>query len=457
MCVRAGGLLCQTDDKETQREHRQTRFLAPVRGEETGHRYQLLCVPRIRTRGLGREEIYRLLRTNAPNGAADDKDHPYDGSGRALQKQSCEAHPHDYSTGTCNAHILFHDFSPAQLLSVAIMLPHAHAADEAAKAAGVASSCTGSHVRPPSGSPSPSSPSPLPAEQRPDEIILTSKEIRVRGRLVNSLVQLPNACHRQPESGWPVIVWLHGLFECGSSRKSLQRVKQAPGCVPRIFDQKLPPAQSFVVVSPQCAARAWWDSSIIVSVLHEVVEQLTSQHNVTIALDRVYLMGVSMGAYGVYNTLSRYPHVFAAGVPVCGAASPWTSPMLSAALAMWSRSIGEKVEAMDQSERAIEVMATVPLWAFHGAWDPVVPVSSAKRTINLLRAVGSTACKITIYRGVGHQAWFRAFRDAGLYDWLLAQHKDPSQGAVASGDVSIGITPSTATVVDAHTPPSAPL
>ena len=33
---------------------------------------------------------------------------------------------------------------------------------------------------------------------------------------------------------------------------------------------------------------------------------------------RVYIIGLSMGAMGTYDLVVRYPEIFAAAVPICG-------------------------------------------------------------------------------------------------------------------------------------------
>lgn len=148
-----------------------------------------------------------------------------------------------------------------------------------------------------------------------------------------------------------------------------------------------------------------------------------------------------MGAYGVYSALSRFPHVFAAGVPLCGALSPWSSPMLSTALVLWIKGYRTgtpgrpAVEGV--SREGAQKAAAVPLWAFHGAWDIVVPASAARRAVQTLVSAGSSTAnsprqRITVYRGAGHQVWHRALKSPALFAWLLAQRKGDAKAALAS-------------------------
>ena len=53
---------------------------------------------------------------------------------------------------------------------------------------------------------------------------------------------------------------------------------------------------------------------------------------------RVYVMGLSMGGYGTWDAVQRYPGRFAAAVPICGGGDA----------------------------QGAKVMKNTPIWAFHG-------------------------------------------------------------------------------------------
>ena len=67
--------------------------------------------------------------------------------------------------------------------------------------------------------------------------------------------------------------------------------------------------------------------------------------------DRVYVTGQSLGGYGTWHFITKHPDLFAAAVPLCGGG--------------------------DASR--IAVARTLPIWAFHGGQDPVVPVTESER------------------------------------------------------------------------------
>ncbi len=89
----------------------------------------------------------------------------------------------------------------------------------------------------------------------------------------------------------------------------------------------------------------------------------------------------------------RHPERSAAPVPICGGGNPWT----------------------------VCRMKGVPVWAFHGAKDNVVPLSSTEEMIEALRKCGAEPM-LTIYPEAQHDSWTQTYDDPKLYDWLL-QHK----------------------------------
>ena len=92
--------------------------------------------------------------------------------------------------------------------------------------------------------------------------------------------------------------------------------------------------------------------------------------------DRVYLTGQSLGGHGTWDIISKRPDLFAAAVPLCGNGNP-------------SR---------------VAAARRLPIWAFHGAQNPLVPVTGSRDLVAALRAVGSPV-KYTEYPDVGHDVW----------------------------------------------------
>ena len=77
------------------------------------------------------------------------------------------------------------------------------------------------------------------------------------------------------------------------------------------------------------------------------------------------------------------------------------------------------------SHLRIERMRAVPVRAYHGEADTVVPLAEEQKLVNELLAAGGQA-ELTVYPGVGHDAWNPAYADPALVAWLLARSRSAS-------------------------------
>jgi predicted peptidase len=126
--------------------------------------------------------------------------------------------------------------------------------------------------------------------------------------------------------------------------------------------------------------------------LIELIQQ--SIKKMPVDTNRIYVTGLSMGGFGTYDAIERYPHLFAAAVPVCGGG--------------------------DVSRAAS--IAHIPIWIFHGAEDAAVnPVYS----LNMLEALTKAGAHpgFTQYPEVGHFSWLGAYSDPLMLEWLFRQRK----------------------------------
>lgn len=184
---------------------------------------------------------------------------------------------------------------------------------------------------------------------------------------------------------WPLVLFLHGAGERGEDLSKLT----AHG-LPKLaaLGQRFP----FIIASPQCPADSWWPWEV--ERLNLFLDHLLARYPVD--AQRVYLTGLSMGGYGSWQLALRYPERFAALVPICGGGT--ALPGLAARL------------------------ARMPIWAFHGEDDAVVPLGESQRMVAAVNAAGGRA-RLTVYPGVGHNAWEAAYREPELYSWLVAQRR----------------------------------
>lgn len=197
---------------------------------------------------------------------------------------------------------------------------------------------------------------------------------------------LPEGYEQDPGKSWPLLVFLHGSGERGDELK-----KVAAHGVPLLLEagKKLP----FIVVAPQCPLNQWWAPAAVM----DLIGDIRSQYRVDAR--RIYLTGLSMGGFGTWSTAARYPGFFAAIAPVCGGALP---------------------EAADR-------VAGTPAWVFHGGADSVVPLRLDDRIVAALKKAHAPV-KYTVYPGVQHDSWTKAYNEPDLYDWFL-QHslKEPAK------------------------------
>jgi len=132
------------------------------------------------------------------------------------------------------------------------------------------------------------------------KVAVLRKDIAVN---IQYLVSVPQ--EEPPVEGWPLMLFLHGLGECGSD---INLVKKH-GPPKRIENEKRFP---FVVVSPQCPRGSRWEAWRLTSLLDEVIKSNDIDE------DRIYITGLSMGGFGTWDLAAYSPERFAAIAPICG-------------------------------------------------------------------------------------------------------------------------------------------
>ena len=74
----------------------------------------------------------------------------------------------------------------------------------------------------------------------------------------------------------------------------------------------------------------------------------------------------------------------------------------------------------------LDLLKDVPVWIFHGAKDPSVPVERGKEMAERLRELGGRV-RLTVYPDAGHDSWTATYTNPELYDWLLQQVRGKPQ------------------------------
>ena len=195
----------------------------------------------------------------------------------------------------------------------------------------------------------------------------------------------------------PLVVYLHGGGGIGDD--NLKQISGGNASGTHVWTtadaQRKHPTY---VVAPQLPQGAQWGTpgSDALSPHAEALVQLITVLTREFSLDpdRVYVTGQSLGGQGTWDMISKRPDLFAAAVPLCGDGNP----------------------------ARVAAARRLPIWVFHGAQDPLVPVAGSRALVAALRAMGSPV-KYTEYPDVGHDVWTRAYVDPALADWLFGQRR----------------------------------
>ncbi len=193
-----------------------------------------------------------------------------------------------------------------------------------------------------------------------------------------ALVSLPDGYDADSEREWPLMIFLHGAGERGDD---LSLVGIHGPLKERREGRDLP----FVIVAPQVPAGGRWTVGRVAAALDDAIARYRIDE------DRVYLTGLSMGGFGTWEAIQRMPERFAAAVPICGGGLPL----------------------------GIDAAASVPVWNFHGAMDPVVPIEMSVGMVRALRNAGGDV-RFTVYPDAGHDSWTETYANPEVYAWLLS-------------------------------------
>lgn len=95
-------------------------------------------------------------------------------------------------------------------------------------------------------------------------------------------------------------------------------------------------------------------------------------------MDRIYILGHSMGGHGTFILIQIDPGYFAAAAPSAGTGLTRTEEFIDASL-----------------------IKDVPIWAFHGDKDRVCPIERDRKLFSEMEKLGGNV-KLTTWAGDGH-------------------------------------------------------
>lgn len=181
----------------------------------------------------------------------------------------------------------------------------------------------------------------------------------------------------------PAILFLHGAGECGTDGL----LQTSVGLPQQIRRKKS--RWPFLTIIPQKpdVRTLWLENRLMINqILTQVQEEFQPDPQ------RRYITGLSQGGRGTFDLANKTIWKFAAATPICG----------------WS-----------DLSRVAQDNKGIPFWAFHGLLDSAVKPEGSIQAIEALKAAGNET-KITLYEGVDHNSWDRAYSEDELPMWLLS-------------------------------------
>ena len=230
------------------------------------------------------------------------------------------------------------------------------------------------------------------------------------------------------KSKMPLVIALHGSGERGDDNKKQIEYHRLATSWADPINQKGNPC---FVAAPQCPVGNRWvdvdwkkdsysfeDISISNELLtvNDLIDSLIQEF--PIDQSRIYITGLSMGGFGTWYMIMKYPHRFAAAIPMSGTSSPQTACIIK----------------------------NIPIWNFHGEVDKAVPVGGSRKIISALEECADKALYIedpnssivlnnatlkqnimnskllyTEYKGKGHAVWTESYNNPLLIEWLFSK------------------------------------
>lgn len=234
-----------------------------------------------------------------------------------------------------------------------------------------------------------------------------------------------------PEKEYSFLLFLHGAGNRGSDNES--QVSVHTGLLNRIIGgetityngTQIDASKEFIIVAPQCAKdKQWVDTpwtkvpdpsyeldnmpqSQYLTAVVELVSKMQETYNLNSS--RMYVSGLSMGGFGTWDLIMRYPDLFAAAIPMGGA--------------------GDCSKA--------EIIKNTPVWTFHQIHDPLVASDGTVAMVKALTEVGAEV-KFTPYFDTVHNAWTKGYAEPDMLNWLYSHTKEKTKVAFVGDSITYG-------------------
>lgn len=232
--------------------------------------------------------------------------------------------------------------------------------------------------------------------------VYLKKEFNHNGNILPYRILYPENYDKNKK--YPLLLFLHGAGERGNDNEK-QLIHGSKLFISEENRKNFPA----IIVLPQCPQESFWASTKIdrsvtpfkiefdytlepswpLVAANELVKKISADEAVD--KSRVYITGLSMGGMGTFESVFRYPELYAAAAPICG---------------------GGSVNAYDKR------VTKTAFWVFHGAADAVVNVKLSQDMVTKLNELKADV-KYSEYPGVNHNSWDNAFAEKEYLSWML--------------------------------------
>ena len=186
---------------------------------------------------------------------------------------------------------------------------------------------------------------------------------------------------------YPLVMSLHGAGEHGDSPGPILPYNGAYEFMATAADY------AYFMLIPQLPADRYWGEPPIKQTLLALIAATQEEYSIDPA--RLYIIGLGLGAFGVWDIVYEAPDIFAAGISICGGNPGITD---------------------------VSRIAHIPFWLFHGSDDHYVSVWESRRLTSALEDAGGIV-QYTEYEGAQTWVWVRTYTKPEVIGWLFSQVK----------------------------------
>jgi predicted peptidase len=182
--------------------------------------------------------------------------------------------------------------------------------------------------------------------------------------------------HYDSTAKYPLVICLHGVGERGAD----DSIQVKNNCLATVWaDSTVQNRFPHFIVAPQCPTAYQWtqcswnqaavnyDTIPLSTPLKMAMKLIDSLARIYRSIDtnRLYIVGLSMGGWGTWDAIIRYPGKFAAAIPICGG--------------------GDTSKATR--------LVNMALWVGVGSQDPTIPPQASRNLVNAIERRGKTWIK----------------------------------------------------------------